>query len=84
LADRLVRDGLAERVADPADRRAVLLSASRKGQRTAERVKAWRLAELARRYGALSTADRRALQPTVRRLGDVLQPTPQPPERSTR
>src|SRR5829696_5491983 len=49
LANRLVRDGLIERLTDPADRRAVVLSVSRQGSRTAERVKAWRLRELARR-----------------------------------
>lgn len=37
-ADRLVREGLVERLADPADRRVVLLSLTRDGRRFADRV----------------------------------------------
>ena len=48
LSDRLVRDGLIDRVPDPEDRRAVVLSATRQGTQIANRVKAWRLTALAR------------------------------------
>ncbi len=49
LSNRLVRDHLIERVEDPADRRAVVLTTSREGGRVVERVRAWRLQELERR-----------------------------------
>ena len=84
LADRLVRDGLVERVADPDDRRAVLLSESRKGARLAERVKAWRLAELARRFTVVADGKERvAMLAAVRQLAGVLT-TPVPPRRRSR
>jgi DNA-binding MarR family transcriptional regulator len=84
LADRLVRDGLVVRVADATDRRAVLLRASRKGARTAERVKDWRLAELGRRFADVPSAERPALLDGLQRLGDALTASPVPPtERSS-
>jgi len=58
LANRLVRDGIADRVVDPDDRRAVVLSVTRRGARIAERVKAWRLGELSRHFAELPRGDR--------------------------
>jgi DNA-binding MarR family transcriptional regulator len=57
LGNRLVRDGLIDRVTDPSDRRAVVLTVSRQGSRIAERVKAWRLRELERRLNGVSADD---------------------------
>jgi DNA-binding MarR family transcriptional regulator len=74
LANRLVRDGLIDRVTDPADRRALVLSASRRGNRTAERVKTWRLQELARRFGDVSPEEGAALADALRRAGSFLAP----------
>ena len=72
LADRLVRDGLIDRVSDPLDRRAVILSVSRRGSRLAERVKAWRLRELASRFGGVSAAEGASLVDVLRRVGTFL------------
>jgi DNA-binding MarR family transcriptional regulator len=74
LADRLVRDGLVDRVADASDRRAVMLSASRRGAQTVERVKAWRLAELTRRYDAVPDEDRADLLEALERCRDAIEP----------
>lgn len=74
LANRLVRDGLIDRVADPADRRAVVLSVSRRGSRTAERVKAWRLLELARRFGDVRPDEGASLAAVLSRAGALLAP----------
>jgi DNA-binding MarR family transcriptional regulator len=76
LADRLILAGVVERLGDPGDRRVVLLAATRRGARTAERVKHWRLAELTRRFAGVNDTDRPALHDAVARLGDVLQPIP--------
>lgn len=74
LGNRLVRDGLADRVTDPDDRRAVVLSATRRGARTAERVKAWRLGELARRFDAVPPRTRRTVLAALELCDDVLAP----------
>jgi DNA-binding MarR family transcriptional regulator len=71
LANRLVRDGLVDRVTDPTDRRAVMLSATALGARTARRVKAWRLHALARQFGAVPTAERATLLDSLVRCGEV-------------
>lgn len=57
LGNRLVRDGLVDRVVDPTDRRAVLVSTTRTGDRTADRVKAWRLAELERHFADVTPGE---------------------------
>src|SRR3954471_6906999 len=54
LSDRLVRDGLIDRVTDPEDRRAVVLSVTRQGTRIADQVKAWRLRALARGFEGIT------------------------------
>ncbi len=74
LANRLVRDSLINRVTDPSDRRAVLLSVSRRGSRTAEQVKAWRLRELARRLSGVSREDAPALADALARAAALLAP----------
>jgi DNA-binding MarR family transcriptional regulator len=58
LADRLVRTGQVRRGTDDADRRAVVLSITRQGAHTANRVRARRLQALARRFGELSPDER--------------------------
>jgi DNA-binding MarR family transcriptional regulator len=72
LGNRLVRDGLVARTADPGDRRAVILTASRRGAATAERVKARRLAELSRRFADVAPGDRAPLLAALDRLTDGL------------
>jgi DNA-binding MarR family transcriptional regulator len=72
LSDRLVRDGLVEREVDPADRRAVRLTATRLGTRTADRVRAWRLRELARRFDATTQAERESLAAAFLRASQLL------------
>lgn len=72
LANRLVRDGLVERSTDPADRRVVVLTPTRLGDRTAERVKAWRLRELARRFAGIAPGDARALDEALSMVGSLL------------
>lgn len=73
LGNRLVRDGLADRATDPDDRRAVVLRATRRGARTAERVKAWRLGELARRFADVPPEELGRLLAALERLGEVLE-----------
>jgi DNA-binding MarR family transcriptional regulator len=72
LANRLVRDGLVDRSSDPADRRAVVLSLTRRGHRTAERVKAWRLRALADRFVGVIANDARALDDALAMVGTLL------------
>ena len=74
LADRLVRDGLINRATDPTDRRAVLLSVSQRGSRTAQRVKAWRLRELARRFADVPSEERPAVADVLKRAVAFLAP----------
>jgi DNA-binding MarR family transcriptional regulator len=74
LANRLVRDALVDRVEDPDDRRAVILSITRRGTRTADRVKAWRLRHLERRFRALSLDEQDALTSALLRVGELFAP----------
>ena len=74
LGNRLVRDGLIERVEDPSDRRAVLLSVISEGSRIAEQVKAWRLRELSRRLRSLRPQDRAQLTTALARAAELLAP----------
>jgi DNA-binding MarR family transcriptional regulator len=57
LSNRLVRDGLIDRVPDPEDRRAVVLSVTRRGTRIADQVKAWRLRALARGFERITPGE---------------------------
>lgn len=72
LGNRLVRDRLVHRVTDPTDRRAVVLSATRLGDRTVARVKAWRLEELARRLGSVSATEAVELRHALARVATLL------------
>jgi DNA-binding MarR family transcriptional regulator len=72
LANRLVRDGLVERTTDPSDRRAVVLTPTRLGDRTAERVKAWRLRALARRFAGVDADDARTLDAALSTVASLL------------
>jgi DNA-binding MarR family transcriptional regulator len=79
LADRLVRDGLVDRIPDPSDRRAVVLTASRRGRRIAAAVKARRLQELSRRLEASSPEDLDRLTDALVRVGALLTAGPPSP-----
>lgn len=72
LVDRLVRVGLVERSPDTADRRAVVLSITRRGAGIADRVKTWRLRELARCLSEIDPADHAVVADALRRVGDVV------------
>lgn len=72
LANRLVRDGLVDRTSDAADRRSVVLTATRRGARIGERVKAWRLRELERCLADAPAGDRRALLAALEQCGELL------------
>ena len=61
VVDRLVKDGLARRLPNPDDGRAVRLELTAAGRRTAERVQAARAAALADALGGLTGAQRAAL-----------------------
>lgn len=61
LADRLVRQGLAERQADPRDRRVVVLALSQKGRRTIGRIERQRRKMAESILGSLSDAQLREL-----------------------
>lgn len=71
LANRLVRDGLIDRVTDPTDRRAVVLSITRRGTRTAERVKSWRLRKLADAFRRAAESERPAMATALARAGEL-------------
>jgi DNA-binding MarR family transcriptional regulator len=75
IVDSLVREGLVERVDDPTDRRASLLRLSARGAATLEELRT-RGTELVRdALGALSSAEREALEaalPALERLSDQL------------
>lgn len=71
LANRLVRDGLIDRVTDPEDRRALVLSITRRGTRTADQVKAWRLRALASHFEELRRDDRAAIADAFTRAGEL-------------
>lgn len=58
LADRLVRTGFVARGGDDADRRAVVLSITRRGAHMATKVRARREQALERRFDQLAPGDR--------------------------
>ncbi|GAA2589518.1 hypothetical protein GCM10010435_80150 [Winogradskya consettensis] len=70
VVDDLQERGLVERDHDPADRRATLVSLTRAGRETAERIKATRQAEAERFFGSLDPADRTELTRILRTLRD--------------
>jgi DNA-binding MarR family transcriptional regulator len=61
VVDDLQRLGLAERRADPGDRRAVLVGLTASGERVGRDIQAARLAEGSKFFAALSVADRAEL-----------------------
>ncbi len=71
LADRLVRAGYAERREDPADRRRVLLSLSRTGNRLVSELREGSHTQLRRWMSALSTDELEALVRGWNALADV-------------
>jgi DNA-binding MarR family transcriptional regulator len=71
LADRLVRAGYAERREDPADRRRVLLSLSRTGDRLVSELREGSHAQLRRWMAALSPDELGALSRGWNALADV-------------
>jgi DNA-binding MarR family transcriptional regulator len=71
LSDRLVRDGLIDRVPDADDRRAVVLSATRRGTQIADQVKAWRLRALTRAFEGITDRECAELSSAFRRAGDL-------------
>jgi DNA-binding MarR family transcriptional regulator len=70
VADGLQERGLVERAADPADRRAVVLTATAAGRRVQQEVDDARAADAAELFGRLSAADRAELGRLLRRLTD--------------
>jgi DNA-binding MarR family transcriptional regulator len=71
LADRLVRAGYAERREDPADRRRVLLSLSRTGNRLVSELREGSHSQLRRWMSALSPDELEALARGWNALADV-------------
>jgi DNA-binding MarR family transcriptional regulator len=71
LADRLVRTGLVRRATDQADRRAVVLSTTRRGVQTATRVKTRRLHELERRFDQLTAKQRATVHAALRAVSPL-------------
>lgn len=68
VADDLQQAGLIERRPDPDDRRAVLVTLTASGARTAEAIQAARQAEGERFFAALDPADRADLARVLRKL----------------
>ncbi|HEV2028444.1 MAG TPA: MarR family transcriptional regulator [Candidatus Dormibacteraeota bacterium] len=83
LADRLVRSGFVERRGDPADRRRVLLSLSRAGERLVTDLREGSYSVLRRWMSSLSNEDLAALSRGWRALADVASSSNQIRERST-
>jgi DNA-binding MarR family transcriptional regulator len=71
LADRLVRSGFVERRGDPADRRRVLLSLSREGERLVTDLREGSYSELRRWMALLSSDDLAALSRGWRALAEA-------------
>jgi DNA-binding MarR family transcriptional regulator len=71
LADRLVRTGLVSRGSDDADRRAVVLSVTRRGAHTARRVRARREQALARRFDGLAPDERAVVLDALRTAAPI-------------
>jgi DNA-binding MarR family transcriptional regulator len=70
VADALAGRGLAERAADPGDRRAVLLRPTAAGRRLRREVDDARAADSAELFDRLSAADRTELERILRTLSD--------------
>ncbi|GAA4732159.1 MarR family transcriptional regulator [Modestobacter marinus] len=70
VADGLQERGLVERTADPADRRAVRLSATEAGRRVQREVDDARAADSRELFARLSAADRAELERILRQLTD--------------
>jgi DNA-binding MarR family transcriptional regulator len=70
VADGLAERGLAERAADPGDRRAVLLRATEEGRRVQREVDRARTTDAEQLFAQLSADDRAALERILRRLAD--------------
>jgi DNA-binding MarR family transcriptional regulator len=70
VADGLQDRGLVERVADPADRRAVLLRPTEQGRTTQREVAEARVADSAELFDRLPAADRAELERILRALTD--------------
>ena len=70
VADGLQERGLAERAADPADRRAVVLRPTADGRRVQREVDAARTADTSELFGRLSADDRATLERILRSLAD--------------
>jgi DNA-binding MarR family transcriptional regulator len=83
LADRLVRTGFVERRGDPADRRRVLLSLSRAGERLVTDLREGSYSVLRRWMAALSDDDLAALSRGWRALAQVASTSSQVLEKST-
>jgi DNA-binding MarR family transcriptional regulator len=76
----LVDGGLIERVGDPADRRAALVTATREGRKVIERMRRERTDALSVALASLSPSDRRHLEravPALEELADRLKGRPQ-------
>lgn len=71
LANRLVRDGLVDRHADPEDRRAVVLATTERGNDACDDVKAWRLRKLAAAYAGATRVERIELARALSRVGEL-------------
>jgi DNA-binding MarR family transcriptional regulator len=70
VADGLQERGLVQRTADPADRRAVVLTATPAGRRVQQEVDDARAADAEELFGRLSEADRAELARILRSLTD--------------
>ncbi|HYH24651.1 MAG TPA: MarR family transcriptional regulator [Blastococcus sp.] len=70
VADGLQERGLAERAADPADRRAVILRPTADGRRVQREVDDARTADTSELFGRLSADDRATLERILRSLAD--------------
>jgi DNA-binding MarR family transcriptional regulator len=71
LVDRLERDGLVQRLRDPADRRVVRVKLTARGTRLARRLDAELLEKLTRLMGRLDAGDRRDLFRIIGKLTDL-------------
>jgi DNA-binding MarR family transcriptional regulator len=83
LADRLVRSGFVERRGDPADRRRVLLSLSREGERLVTDLREGSYSELRRWMASLSPGDLAALSRGWRALAEAASGSGRMLEKST-
>jgi DNA-binding MarR family transcriptional regulator len=72
MIDTLERDGLVERRASPADRRAVEIVITARGAELHERRRVEIEAKLERMFGSLSPAERDSAERLLRRLGELV------------